>query len=186
MLEELLRSRGFSVFSSRGSYGDLIQGKRHPSLKVVKNGRRMVLRGNYSGEVLSANIELIRAHLKQGETVLLSPPAISYSENPEGEEINVDGDISAAHVAYGLSSTFVILTDTAGLLKYPSDESSLIPYVPRDRLPDVRNSAQGRFNQKLDAVEIALENCVGNVIISDGRIVNPITQALSGRGTHFS
>ena len=186
-LAGLLEERGMQVFSQNGAYKNLLVGERYPILKVRDDGRRRVLRENYAGRVMSANVELIGEYLDRGHVLVTSPPAISYNINPLGDSINVDGDISAAHIAAGLhASFFIILTDVGGLLEDPDDELSLIGYLPYRRLRIAEiNYARGRFGQKLQVAGLAFEEGV-SVIISDGRIKLPITQAIQGSGTHIT
>jgi acetylglutamate/LysW-gamma-L-alpha-aminoadipate kinase len=43
--------------------------------------------------------------------------------------------------------------------------------------------AQGRMKKKLRGASEALEGGVGRVVLGDGRIESPVSQALAGRGT---
>jgi len=63
------------------------------------------------------------------------------------------------------------------------DESSLIHQLPQNQLPAALEAAQGRMKKKVLGAEEALKGGVAKVIIADGRIQNPISNALAGNGT---
>jgi len=70
-----------------------------------------------------------------------------------------------------------------GLMKNFPDESTLIRQLPQSQLPAALEAAQGRMKKKVLGAEEALKGGVSRVVISDGRIENPITCALDGNGT---
>jgi acetylglutamate/LysW-gamma-L-alpha-aminoadipate kinase len=96
----------------------------------------------------------------------------------------VDADRAAAMVAGALAaSSLLLLTAVPGLMMNFPDESSLIRQLPQAKLPAALEAAQGRMKKKVLGAEEALKGGVARVIIADGRIENPITNALSGNGT---
>ena len=103
----------------------------------------------------------------------------------EGEMVNVDGDRAAAAVATALQAeTLVLLSNVPGLLRDFPDEGALIPLVEQGQIEEfLERYAQGRMKRKLLGAREALEGGVGRVILSDGRIESPVSQALAGRGT---
>jgi [amino group carrier protein]-L-2-aminoadipate 6-kinase len=69
--------------------------------------------------------------------------------------------------------------------KFP-DESTLIRTLPRHKLEEALGFAEGRMKKKVLGADEALKGGVSRVIIADGRIASPISNALSGNGTLFS
>jgi [amino group carrier protein]-L-2-aminoadipate 6-kinase len=63
------------------------------------------------------------------------------------------------------------------------DESTLIRELPLSQLPAASEAAQGRMKKKVLGAEEAITGGVKQVIIADGRIPNPISNALMGNGT---
>jgi acetylglutamate/LysW-gamma-L-alpha-aminoadipate kinase len=63
------------------------------------------------------------------------------------------------------------------------DESTLIRQLPQSQLAVASKAAQGRMKKKVLGAEEALKGGVNRVIIADGRIQYPISNALSGKGT---
>jgi acetylglutamate/LysW-gamma-L-alpha-aminoadipate kinase len=181
LLVEQLQQLGVNAIGLSGLDGRLLEGQRKSSLRIVENGKRKVLRGEYSGMIERVNTPLLRALLQIGCLPVIAPLAISY----EQEALNVDGDRAAAAIGSALQAeTLLILSNVPGLLRELSDEASLIPHVPRARAEEYLDRyAQGRMKRKvLGAIE-ALNDGVGQVIIADGRVAQPLQRALAGQGT---
>ena len=180
LLVERLQGLGVNAVGLSGLDGRLLAGQRKSALKIVENGKRKVLRGEWSGVIEEVNVSLLRLLLDQGYTPVIAPLAISH----EGEMVNVDGDRAAAAVAVALQAeTLILLSNVSGLLKEFPDESSLIHSIRREEIEAYFPYAQGRMKKKLLGAREALEGGVGRVILGDGRIEAPVSQALAGRGT---
>jgi acetylglutamate/LysW-gamma-L-alpha-aminoadipate kinase len=180
-LVEALQRLGANAFGLSGLDGRLLEGQRKAALRIVEDGKRKVLRGDYSGIIEKVNADLLRSLLGAGYVPVVAPLAISY----EGEGLNVDGDRVAAAIGAALQAeTLVILTNVPGVLRQYPDESSLIPHIRPDQAQGVlERYAQGRMKKKvLGAIE-ALQEGIGQVIIGDGRVEQPLLRALDGHGT---
>ena len=81
------------------------------------------------------------------------------------------------------ANTLVLLTNVPGLLREPSDLSSLIAEVPRARLLSFMDFAYGRMKKKLIAAGEALEGGVKRVVIASSLPPDPVERALDGKGT---
>jgi len=177
---EKLQRRGINAVGLSGMDGRIWEGVRKAAITVVENGKRKVLRDDYTGRVETVNLNLIRLLLDQGYTPVLTPPAISY----EGEAINVDGDRAAAVLASALQAQqLIILSNVPGLLKDLEDESTLIPDIKLCELNQYVNYARGRMKKKLLGAVEAVREGVKRVVLADARIEQPITAALNGKGT---
>ncbi|MBC8448308.1 MAG: [LysW]-aminoadipate kinase [Chloroflexi bacterium] len=180
LLVERLQSLGVNAVGLSGPDGRLLAGRRKSALKIMENGKRKVLHGEWSGVIEQVNISLLRLLLDHGYTPVIAPLAISH----EGEMVNVDGDRAAAAVAAALrAEALILLSNVPGLLKDFPDESSLIRSIRRGDVEDYLPYAQGRMKKKLMGAAEALAGGAGRVILSDGRIEAPVSQALAGRGT---
>ncbi len=180
---ELLQAAGVNAVGLSGLDGRLLEGQRKEAIKVIENGRRRVIRDDYTGTVQRVNIDLLRLLLDNGYLPVVTPPAISF----EGEAINVDGDRAAAMIAAALGAdTLVILSNVPGLLRDFPDESTLIREIPRARADDFMEHAQGRMRIKVLGATEAIDQGVGRVIFGDARIVEPVRRALAGQGTVIS
>jgi [amino group carrier protein]-L-2-aminoadipate 6-kinase len=96
----------------------------------------------------------------------------------------VDGDRAAAMLAAALQAeTLLLLTAVPGLLRSFPDESTLIRNLSQQKLEEALTFAEGRMKKKVLGAREALQGGVGRVIIADGRVQSPISEALSGKGT---
>jgi len=177
---EMLQAEGANAVGLSGLDGRLLEGRRKAAIKIVQDGRRRVLRDDYTGTVDRVNVSLLRLLLDNGYLPVVTPPAIST----ESEAINVDGDRAAAMIAAALGAErLVILSNVPGLLREFPDESTLIRHIDPARAEESMAHAEGRMRIKvLGAVE-ALQQGVGQVIFADGRVEAPLRAALAGQGT---
>ena len=177
---ERLQGQGVNAVGLSGIDGRLLEGQRKEAIKIVENGRRRVLRDDYTGTVQRVNTGLLNLLLDNGYLPVVTPPAISTAN----EAINVDGDRAAAMIAAALGAErLVILSNVPGLLREFPDESTLIRRIEPARAEELMVHAQGRMRIKvLGAIE-AIQEGVGQVIFADGRVASPIHRALAGEGT---
>jgi acetylglutamate/LysW-gamma-L-alpha-aminoadipate kinase len=68
-------------------------------------------------------------------------------------------------------------------MKVFPDESTVIDVLPQSQISTALEAAQGRMKKKVLGAEEALKGGVRRVVIADGRIQNPISNALAGKGT---
>lgn len=180
LLTEQLQMLGINAFGLCGLDGKLIQATRKDSIQSIENGKRKIIRDDYTGKIESVNHELLMMLIDAGYLPVIAPVAASE----KGEALNVDADRAAAMVASALrAETLLLLTAVPGLMKNFPDESTLIRQLPQSQLAAASEAAQGRMKKKVLGAEEALKGGVMRVIIADGRIQNPITKALEGNGT---
>lgn len=182
MWVEKLQVAGVNAVGLSGLDGRIFEGTRKDTLRVRIDGKRMVLRDDWTGTVDRVNTNLLRLLLDAGYFPVLTPPGASG----RGEAINVDGDRAAAMVAAAFNAeALVILSNVPGLLRNFPDESTLIREIPRAKANDFMQYAEGRMKKKVMGAVEALAEGVQTVIFADGRGEAPITQALAGGGTHI-
>ena len=182
MWVERLQRQGVNAVGLSGLDGRLFEGQRKDTLRIRVDGRRMVLRDDWTGTVERVNTDLLRLLIGAGYFPVLTPPGASTA----GEAINVDGDRAAAMVAGALGAdALVILSDVPGLLRSHPDESSLIAEIPRAEADRFMQFAEGRMKKKVMGAVEAIAEGVGKVIFADGRVEQPISRALAGGGTHI-
>ena len=183
MWVEKLQQRGINAVGLSGLDGRIFEGTRKDTLRIRVDGRRMVLRDDWTGTVDKVNTDLLKTLIGAGYFPVLTPPGSSTN----GEAINVDGDRAAAMVAGAFhAEALVILTDQVGLLKQFPDESTLIAEIPKAQAGRFMEFAEGRMKKKVMGAVEAIAEGVGKVIFADGRVGEPISRALAGAGTHIS
>jgi acetylglutamate/LysW-gamma-L-alpha-aminoadipate kinase len=178
---ERLQQLGVNAVGLCGADGRSMEGTRKAAIKVVEDdGKRRVLRDDFTGRVERVNTSLLTLLLANGYTPVLCPPALSY----DSEIINVDGDRAAAVVAVACKAeTLLMLSNVPGLLRDLDAADSLVRCVERDQLDAAMNIARGRMKKKVMGAREALEGGVGTVILGDARLQQPIRRALQGCGT---
>jgi [amino group carrier protein]-L-2-aminoadipate 6-kinase len=183
ILVEQLQKAGVNAIGISGVDGKLLSAKRNDAIKIVENGKRLVIRDDFTGKIEQVNTGLLHTLLQGELTPVIQPLAISEA----GDALNVDADRAAAVIAGALQAQqLILLTNVPGLLKNYPDESSLIPYIDRHSVDAALGIAEGRMKKKvLGAIE-ALDLGVGKIIFADGRVEHPLLGALAGRGTTIS
>jgi len=180
LLTEQLQMLGVNAFGLCGLDGRLLQAVRKDSIQSIENGKRKIIRDDYTGKIETVNSQLLTMLLNIGCLPVIAPVAVSKN----GEALNVDADRAAAMVASALKAeTLILLTAVPGLMQNFPDESTLIRRLPQSQLLAASEAAQGRMKKKVLGAEEALKGGVCRVIIADGRIQNPISNALAGNGT---
>lgn len=179
-LVEQLQKAGVNALGLSGVDGRLLSARRNEAIKIVENGKRMVIRDDFTGKIDQVNAGLLQTLLSTGITPVIQPLAISET----GDALNVDADRAAAMVAGALQADrLILLTNVPGLMRNFPDESTLIAHIDRASVTSALNIAEGRMKKKvLGAVE-ALDLGVREVIFADGRVDHPLTCALAGQGT---
>src|SRR5687767_11629625 len=180
LLTEQLQMLGVNAFGLCGLDGRLMQATRKDAVQSIDTGKRKIIRDDFTGKIECVNIHLLYMLLNAGYLPVIAPVAVSE----KGEALNVDADRAAAMVAAALKAeTLILLTAVPGLMKNFPDESTLIRQLPQSQLAVASGAAQGRMKKKVLGAEEALKGGVSQVIIADGRIQNPISNALAGNGT---
>lgn len=182
MWVEKLQTAGVNAVGLSGLDGRIFEGTRKDTLRIKVDGRRLVLRDDWTGTVEKVNTHLLRLLMNEGYFPVLTPPGASTV----GEAINVDGDRAAAMVAGAFGAeALLILTDMPGLLRAFPDESTLITEIPRAQADQFMQYAEGRMKKKVMGAVEAIAGGVRKVIFADGRIEQPLSRALAGGGTHI-
>ena len=177
---ERLQQLGINAVGLCGADGRSMEGKRKATIKVLEQGKRKVLRDDFTGRVERINTDLLTLLLDHGYLPVLCPPAISY----QSEIINVDGDRAAAVLAANFHADWlIILSNVPGLLRDVNDPTSLIPSIDKRHISAYLDVAQGRMKKKVMGAAEALDQGVDTVVIGDARLPEPVQQALQGRGT---
>jgi acetylglutamate/LysW-gamma-L-alpha-aminoadipate kinase len=145
MWVEKLQMAGVNAVGLSGLDGRIFEGVRKDTLRVRIDGKRMVLRDDWTGTVERINTHLLRTLLDAGYLPVLTPPAAS----DKGEAINVDGDRAAAMVAAAFhAEALIILSNVPGLLRAFPDEASLIREIPKAKANDFMQYAEGTHEEE--------------------------------------
>jgi acetylglutamate/LysW-gamma-L-alpha-aminoadipate kinase len=180
LLVERLQRFGVNAFGFSGVDGRVMIAQRKEAIRVVENGRKIMLRDDYTGKIESVNASLILQLVQAGLVPVIAPLAIS----PEGDALNVDADRAAAMVAGAVKAeSLILLTNVPGLMRSFPDESTLIDRIDAKDLENALGFAEGRMKKKVLGASEALGLGVSRVIFADGRTEHPLLDALDGKGT---
>ncbi|HEV8360503.1 MAG TPA: [LysW]-aminoadipate kinase [Candidatus Thermoplasmatota archaeon] len=176
-----LQRRGCNALGLLGPSGRVLAAQRKDHVKAMVEGKRVVLRGDFTGTIDRVNADLLRLLLGQGYAPVLGVPAMSH----EGDAVNADADRAAAQVAGALGAeALVILSNVPGLLRDLKDPSSLVRRIPAPELEGIAEKyAQGRFKKKVMGAAEALALGVPRVILASAQVPRPLEAALQGEGT---
>lgn len=181
---EKLQARGVNAVGLSGIDGGIWRGKRKNAIRAVdENGKKRIVRGNFTGTVEEVNTDLLNLLLDNGYLPVLTPPAISH----DNEAINVDGDRASRATAVAFNAdSLIILSNIPGLMKDFPNEDSLITHIPKGEIEEFKQYAEGRMRIKLLGAKEALDQGVGRVVLGDARRANPVRDAMNGQGTVIS
>ncbi len=180
---EMLACLGHNGVEATGLTGDkiVLQARRKQVLRALVEGRVRIIRDDYSGTITAVDGQTLLAHLEAGRIPVL-PPLAHSSDG----QLNIDGDRAAAAVAAELgAAVLVILSNVRGLYRNFPDANSIVSVISAGEREQALAWAQGRMKRKVLAATEALDGGAGRVIISDGRVREPVQNALAGAGSVF-
>jgi len=183
LLVERMQRFGVNALGLSGVDGRLMVAQRKDAIRIIENGRKLLLRDDYTGKIETVNSALLDMLMNAGFTPVVAPLALST----QGDALNVDADRAAAMVAGAVNAEeLIILTNVPGLMRNFPDESTLISHLPKNGLEQALSFAEGRMKKKVLGASEALDLGVPKVIFSDGRTEHPLLDALGGKGTVIS
>ena len=167
-----LQSQGISAVGLSGLDAQILQAERKKRLIAVDGkGRKRVIDGGYTGKINQVNVELLSLLLEKGYLPIVTPIALSE----EFEPLNVDGDRTAAVIAGALKADkLILLTDVQGLML----KGERIQKIGASEIKEVLGSIGAGMSTKVHAGIEALNEGVGEVVITLGAGKNPISSAL--------
>ena len=176
---EMCQQNGINAVGLSGLDGKVIQGKRNNGIRVRENGKLRILR-DFSGKPKIINTELLEMLLEKNYIPVLCVPIID--EN--GYAINSENDDIVSVLTNQLNADKVIsLIEAPGFMEDVNDPDSLVKKMNHLELEQREAQVEGRMKRKILALRKLFETAKPTVYISDGRIENPVTDALNEKGT---
>lgn len=127
----------------------------------------------YVGEITAVNPDPILDVLDKGYIPVVS----TVGCDDEGGIYNINADTAAARIAASLGAESLIsMTDIRGILRDPTDESTLIPSVQVSEAPQLIREGiiSGGMIPKIECCIEAIRRGVKKVFIIDGRVPHAI------------
>jgi acetylglutamate/LysW-gamma-L-alpha-aminoadipate kinase len=176
---ELCHQNGINAVGLSGLDGKIIEGRRNKGIRIRENGKLKIVR-DFSGKPITINHKLLDLLLDNGFTPVLSVPIIdenNFAINSENDDIVtiLQNTIHADKI--------IQLIEAPGFLDNADEPESLVQSLSASELLARENQVTGRMKRKILALRKLLETGTHQVIIADGRVENPIQDALAGKGT---
>lgn len=160
-LVQLLEMKGGNAMGISGMDGGMIEAE-------VKDERL-----GFVGEITKVNVQPILDLLEKNYIPVVS--TLGYDK--KGNLYNINADTAAAKIAGAMQAESLIsMTDIAGLMRDPSDPSSLIPLVDLQDAEELQAEGviSGGMIPKINCCTDAIKEGVRKVFILDGRVPHSI------------
>lgn len=128
----------------------------------------------YVGEVTEVNIGILKTAMDSGYIPVIGSVALGEDDN---KPYNINADTCASKIASALKAEeLMLLTDVPGVMKDPSDPSSLLSTLRLHQIPKLclEGIIKGGMIPKIDCCVEAVRMGVERAIILDGRIPHSI------------
>lgn len=179
-----------TAINESGGRGTSISGKKFLKANKLKtscpeSGAEIDL--GFVGDISEVDTTEILDALKKGMVPVIPPLAIENGKHT----LNINADIAACKIAQALKARkLVFLSDVPGILRDPSDESSIISTITIDEVDSLIESRiiSGGMAPKIKSAEEALRAGTNKVHIIDGRVQHSLLLEIftdSGIGTEI-
>lgn len=173
IIVKMMVEAGIKAVGISGIDAGILRAIRKAKLTVLnEKGRKMIIEGGYTGKIQSVETSLLNVLTETGYLPVVSPVALSENY----EFLNVDGDRAAAYIAGNLKADKVIfLTNVNGLLLDDKLVKNLTASQAKELLPKIGFGMEKKILASTEALMLGAKE----VIISSGKVPNPITSAIS-------
>jgi len=123
----------------------------------------------FVGGIVNVDVAPVQAALAAGQIPVITP----LGTGRDGQIYNINADIAACQIAEAIHARkLVFLSDVPGVLRDAADESTVIPTIRTDKIPDlIRDKVlSGGMLPKINSCVHALEAGINKVHMIDGRV----------------
>lgn len=173
IIVKMMVEAGIKAVGISGIDAGILRAIRKAKLTVLnEKGRKMIIEGGYTGKIQTVETSLLNILTENGYLPVVSP--IALSENYEF--LNIDGDRAAAYIAGNLKADKVIfLTNVNGLHLDDKLVKNLTASQAKEALPKIGFGMEKKILASTEALMLGAKE----VVISSGKVSNPITSAIS-------
>ncbi|MEM4397517.1 MAG: acetylglutamate kinase [Candidatus Woesearchaeota archaeon] len=180
---ETFLQNNINAIGLSGIDGSLIIGQRNQGIRINENGKIKIIR-DYSGKPKSVNVDLINLLLNNNYLPIISIPILDENNYA----INTENDDVISLLNEKLNADLIIsFIEASGFLEDRNNPDSLIKKVCYNDLEIMEQKVEGRMKRKIYAIKKLFEsdsiNSKLKVILADGRVENPLINALNENGT---
>ncbi len=176
---ELCQQKGINAIGLTGLDGKLVEGVRNKGIRVREGGKLKIVRDN-SGKPKSVNTDLLNLLIDNEYVPVLTVPIVdenNYAINSENDDI-----IAVLNDSINAKCVYQFI-EAPGYLSDPKDESTVVKRISRLELQSLEEKSEGRMKRKIHALNKLISRTDTQVIIADGRVDNPLNEAINGNGT---
>lgn len=163
-LVSLIEKFGGKALGLCGMDGSLLKAKK-------LNGEEDL---GYVGDITKVNVDILKTAMDSGYIPVVGSVALGEDDN---KPYNINADTCASKIASALKAEeLILLTDVPGVMKDPSDPSSLLSSLRLHQIPKLclEGVIKGGMIPKIDCCVEAVRMGVERAIILDGRIHHSI------------
>ncbi len=141
----------------------------------------------FVGEITGVDTSAIDAVLAAGRTPVVTPLGVGE----DGQIYNINADVAACRIAAALHARkLVFLSDVPGIMRDPADESTVIPTICTEEIPELirEKVLSGGMLPKIESCVRALQAGINKVHLIDGRVRHTLLLEIftdSGVGTQI-
>ncbi len=174
---EIFQQKGINAIGLSGIDGGLIRGTRNKGIKIIENGKKKLKR-DLSGKAKFINSKLLKLLLNEGYIPIITMPILDENN----VAINSENDDVVGILAKELNPTKIyMLIEEKGFID--KDTSKKIDKIASREMDELIQKSDYRIQRKLNAIKRIINDGETSIIISDGRIQNPLLK--SNEGTNF-
>lgn len=175
---EIFHQKGINAIGLSGIDGGLIRGIRNKGIRVIENGKKKIKR-DLSGKANSINTQLLKSLLSKGFTPIITMPILDENN----VAINSENDDVVRLMAKVFNpSKIYFLVESKGYIDINTGEK--INHLNLQELENLIQNSESRIQRKLHAIKNMIQVGKSEIIMSDGRIKNPLLN--SNQGTLFT
>lgn len=167
-LVKLANDAGGNTVSLSGK--DIFTAKRTYAVDPVTGEKKSI---GFVGEIIKVDTDKIMNIIADGKTPVITPLGVGE----DGQIYNINADVAACKVAQAIRSRkLVFLSDVPGIMRDPSDESSVIQTICTNEVDGLiqQKILSGGMLPKINSSIEALQAGVNKVHMIDGRVLHSL------------
>ena len=164
-----INQHGGKAIGLSGKDANLVLAEKQETQVTDENGQRIDVDLGFVGKIIGVNTESVTALDRGGYIPVITPIGVGV----DGQTYNINADTMAGEIASAFQAEkLIVLTDTRGILRDLSDDTSLVPTIRMREVDQLikEGCIAGGMLPKVEACTTALVGGVYKTHIIDGRI----------------
>ena len=164
-----INQHGGKAIGLSGKDANLILAEKQETQVTDENGQKIDVDLGFVGKIIGINTESITVLDSGGYIPVITPIGVGV----DGQTYNINADTMAGEIASAFQAEkLIMLTDTRGILRDLSDDTSLVPTIRMREVDQLTKEGfiEGGMLPKVEACKTALAGGVYKTHIIDGRV----------------